>query len=757
LGTKWKKSKAVFGFLSFALGVSLILANALPLADRLSGQEGRRRLDDVLTEDFQETSSFRNYLSNLMNNLISMGAGGPLDSYYGYGYYGGDVIEGVAITSVAEDIGWEWGLSENNVAPSEADQKLWKQQAEAYHKTLQADKNILYCVEYEGKVLYSNVDFDLSISLPDGYGLWLLFDGTKCTAYKDGQETDLYGDGVYKDDGQHWYLPGYRNFPAGDDAAQVEVALAVADVPSLYVQGDYSSSGVRWQSNWLYWSELNWQQEKVQFQRSCALLVLGGVLLAVYIVLRKDKAQADRAIAGVTKHIWFELKLLLVLATVALLFFPFTEELRHLFTEVTYAYSDDGGYYWAPWFFSAYWSQVVRQPILLLTAFWAIYLFVNDLHYGEKPWRNGIFGMLRAKALKLPIQKRLSRRSGLATAALLLLALALLAMAVSILSVSQTLALTIGLPAVLLALVGVWAVAGGSQRQFWRDIGLLTEQIAAVKAGDLTASTQIVEGSDLYDASQELAQIGQGMEQAVAEQTRSERMKVELVTNVSHDIKTPLTSIISYAELLRQEQLDPPAGEYVEVLSQKAERLRAMVLDVFEVSKAASGNLPVKLEVLDLAKLLRQTLADMSGQIEAAPVTLRPSLPETGVAIVADGDRLYRVFQNLLQNALQYALEGSRVYLSLTVEDGKAVASVKNTSKTELAPGTDYTARFVRGDESRTDGGSGLGLAIAENFTAACGGELRVEPVADLFVVTVTFPLAENDEIGDCIQEENSV
>ena len=229
------------------------------------------------------------------------------------------------------------------------------------------------------------------------------------------------------------------------------------------------------------------------------------------------------------------------------------------------------------------------------------------------------------------------------------------------------------------------------------------------------------------------------------EQTRSERMKVELVTNVSHDIKTPLTSIISYAELLKQEELEPPAGEYVDILVQKAERLRSMVLDVFEISKAASGELPVKLESLDLAKLLRQTTADMTQAIESAPVILRESLPEEPVPILADGDRLYRVFQNLLQNALTYALEGSRVYLSLTVKDGMAEASVKNTSKTELPDGVDFTARFVRGDQSRTDGGSGLGLAIADSFTRACGGELRVEPVADLFVVTVTFPLFQDE------------
>ena len=137
--------------------------------------------------------------------------------------------------------------------------------------------------------------------------------------------------------------------------------------------------------------------------------------------------------------------------------------------------------------------------------------------------------------------------------------------------------------------------------------------------------------------------------------------------------------------------------------------------------------------------------ADMAQAIEEAPVLLRESLPEEPIPIIGDGDRLYRVFQNLLQNALKYALEGSRVYLALTAKDGVAEVAVKNTSRTELPDGVDFTARFVRGDQSRTDGGSGLGLAIADSFTRACGGELFVEPVADLFVVRVTFPLSRNE------------
>ena len=279
-------------------------------------------------------------------------------------------------------------------------------------------------------------------------------------------------------------------------------------------------------------------------------------------------------------------------------------------------------------------------------------------------------------------------------------------------------------------------------RRMAEDIGALTDRIAAVREGRLSGSLKLPEDADLKEAAENLNEISQGLEKALKERTRSERMKVELIANVSHDLKTPLTSIVSYIELLKQEAgLPEHVRDYIRILEGKAARLQGMMQDVFEVSKAASGQLPVKIEKLDFAKLLRQTLADMSVQIEQSGFALRAELPDGPVEIRADGQRLYRVFQNLLQNALQYSLPGSRIYLALSAEGGRAQAVVKNTSAAELLPGTDFTERFVRGDESRTDGGSGLGLSIARSFTEACGGELKVKTDADLFTVTVTFPV----------------
>ena len=753
MDTKWKKCKVGAGFLSFALGVSLVLSSLLPIAGNLFSKNGRDRLGSALQSDFQETEAFRSYLSEMMNRFIAMGAGGPLNGYYSdyYDVYAEDtfLIEKEATAVIQQDDVWYFdGYPISDYQPTESDRERWKKEAEAWNKVIQEDRNLLYSISRNGKVLYSNTE-DISQYPAQGYGFLLSFDGSKCSAIKNGSPVDLYGDGVYQEDGQHWYLPGYSNFRADEEARGVTVSIAVADEPALYIKGSYSSQGNQWRCNRLYYQEKNWRERRQNLVVYGALETgIGLCLLAVWFLLRKEKPLADRAIAQVTGHLWFEVKLLLLLGALCIVLLPLTEEMRYLVQEVTYAVSweVETAYYQYPWFLSTYLYEILRQPVMVLLVFWSGWLFVNDLRYGDKPWRHGICGMLTARGLKLPIQRRLSRLAGLmalTAVGLCAVTLNLLVYYLSFGSLRLDVVWLFLLPPSLLLIATV--LYSARLRRLWGDLGSLTEQIRAVKDGSLTSSLPLPEDGDLRRSMEELGDIQQGMARAVEEQTRSERMKVELVTNVSHDIKTPLTSIISYAELLKQEKLEPPAGEYVDILAQKAERLRTMVLDVFEVSKAASGELPVKLEELDLGKLLRQTTADMAQAIEEAPVLLRESLPEEPVPIIGDGDRLYRVFQNLLQNALKYTLEGSRVYLSLTVKDGMAEASVKNTSKTELPDGVDFTGRFVRGDQSRTDGGSGLGLAIADSFTRACGGELCVEPVADLFVVRVTFPLSRKD------------
>ncbi len=238
-------------------------------------------------------------------------------------------------------------------------------------------------------------------------------------------------------------------------------------------------------------------------------------------------------------------------------------------------------------------------------------------------------------------------------------------------------------------------------------------------------------------------EINRGFNESLEEQMKSERMKVALITNVSHDLKTPLTSIISYVDLLSKEgDLSETAREYVNVLAEKSGRLKNMVSDLFDLAKSTSGNMPVDIENLDLKKLIEQTLADMDDRIENSGLSFRIKLPEKPLYIYTDGKKLYRVFQNIIDNALKYSLQGTRVYISLEETDGSAVATVKNTAGYEM----DFTAeeilqRFSRGDKSRTTDGSGLGLSIAESYTRLCGGRFKVDIDGDLFKAAISFNL----------------
>ena len=282
-------------------------------------------------------------------------------------------------------------------------------------------------------------------------------------------------------------------------------------------------------------------------------------------------------------------------------------------------------------------------------------------------------------------------------------------------------------------------------RQDLRDWDALMAQISEMYGGNLGAVNHVLPTSNLYDCAMQLNMIRIGIQKAVDEGIKADRTKVELITNVSHDIKTPLTSIISYIELIKKEpDLSPLVMDYVNTISQKAQRLSAIVQDVFEVSKAATGNISLDLEDLDIGKLLHQTFGEMEEMLESAPLTWRVDIPDTPVLVHADGQRLYRVFQNLLRNCTQYSLEGSRVYVQLTAQNGSAVVSIRNISRNEITmDGEDLTARFVRGDQNRTTEGSGLGLSIAKSFTEACGGQFTVHTDGDVFTTVVRFPLAE--------------
>ncbi|MBR3837688.1 MAG: HAMP domain-containing histidine kinase [Clostridia bacterium] len=233
----------------------------------------------------------------------------------------------------------------------------------------------------------------------------------------------------------------------------------------------------------------------------------------------------------------------------------------------------------------------------------------------------------------------------------------------------------------------------------------------------------------------------EGMERAVAEKMKSERFKTELITNVSHDIKTPLTSIVNYVDLMKKEETgNPRIREYLEVLDRQSCRLKKLTEDLVESSKAASGVLPVELAPMDVRVLLQQALAEYEAGFEEKGLTLCTAWPETPVFILADGKRLWRVLDNLMNNVCKYALSGTRVYCTLEEEKEKVKVIFRNISHSALnISGDELMERFVRGDASRNTEGSGLGLAIARSLVELQKGTMEIFVDGDLFRVTISF------------------
>ena len=249
---------------------------------------------------------------------------------------------------------------------------------------------------------------------------------------------------------------------------------------------------------------------------------------------------------------------------------------------------------------------------------------------------------------------------------------------------------------------------------------------------------------DLRLQAEDLNNISVGLAGAVDEKMKSERFKAELITNVSHDLKTPLTSIINYVNLLKStQQTDPKAIDYIEVLDRKSQRLKKLTEDLVEASKASTGVLSVTREKIGMSQLIDQATAEWEEKLSDRRLTLVTTLPEGETWVYADGRHLWRVIDNLLSNCAKYAMEGTRVYLDLERGKGQVVLSVKNISREPLnVPAERLMERFVRGEESRSTEGSGLGLSIARSLTELQGGAFDLAVDGDLFKAIVTLPQA---------------
>ena len=280
-----------------------------------------------------------------------------------------------------------------------------------------------------------------------------------------------------------------------------------------------------------------------------------------------------------------------------------------------------------------------------------------------------------------------------------------------------------------------------------------TEKIAGGEPG-YQISTKRMTGI-FKEQGEQINHISDGMTHAIEERMKSERFKTELITNVSHDIKTPLTSIINYVDLLEKEDLhNETAQEYLEVLERQSSRLKKLIEDLIEASKASTGNLPVHLERLEAGIFMTQTVGEFEEKTKAAGLDLVIEKPETPVYIMADSRHFWRVIDNLMNNICKYAQSGTRVYINLEVKEAQVSITFRNTSKYPLNISSDeLMERFVRGDASRNTEGSGLGLSIANSLMDLMGGTFRLYVDGDLFKVVLGFAETAEKETKEKIEE----
>ena len=776
MDTKWKNRKKAISFMIFFLGVTLTIGSVADIwKNRPSGMK-IYQIGRMFEEDYQESQRFREYIVNRLDNFLIMATGGSgLTDLWSYYNYGGNtasyvseaeagsyalqeetIVENSADSAEAyENYPEEYGYGDDMGIPSGKNltDEEKKKIADKYHDRVKGDKNLLYKVSRDGEVLYTNEpELDVNGGPPEGYDFFLYFDGEKVRIIKNGEELDVYGDGYYREDSQ-WYVPGYRNFPVSEEIKKVTVCMAAASTPVMYTDSDYGDSGSWQMDNSLYWLYSNFHSSRSFMVRDGVYLLAGLALSVMAFFSRKSRREAQREIAAFQAKLWVEFKalflavLFVILGEVAMRCnseFGLWQEWQNL-SELSLVYD----YAYVSETASILGSEFLGYvPVWFwLFLFWGVYLLWNDVRYNRKIWKCGLFqkvySTFQTKNLGKPLSRKMAGRNRTLFLAGVLYSLFVIGM--MIFGRINAYRSPWGMVFWLLVLGTVCFLPAQyliarKNMEMAQDMETLSYCVSEIRNGNYRDMGGEFSGHDMEGVMRELEDIRQGMAHAVDEQMKSERMKVELIANVSHDIKTPLTSIISYVQFLKQEEdLPDHVKDYVTILDEKSQRLKNMVMDVFAVSKAASGELPMHMEELDFGKLLRQTMADMGEEIDKSPVTFRTEIPEEPVMILADGQRLYRVFQNLFQNAIKYSLKGSRVYVSLQVEGKIATASVKNTSQMEIKKDMNFTERFARGDESRTDGGSGLGLSIAQSFTEACGGEFSWEVDADLFVVKVSF------------------
>lgn len=546
-------------------------------------------------------------------------------------------------------------------------------------------------------------------NLPKDYSYIWYFDGQNLSIMQNGEKVDYNR----LDSGYRGLVPKYQYYHSAEELENTAVFVAVKDP---LVENLYESSA--------YFTE----QKLLPLVGTIAvILILISISLLIFaFIKRQAKKDFDRSLASWSGKLWLEAKVIITL-------FPFLFLGIGIMSAVTY---QSYNYVTYPQLIDVL-SNAFVATLFFLFAFWWFYLLLMDLIYNRKKFFshnsiNSIFKWYQKYEKRYPWQKLMLRRAYLLVAAEVILA------PLSLMFLTHNVFM-----AVLIAIFGLYLIYRYLKHYdlALSDFAALLDHIELMKNGDMDTKLQLPKGSALYQSNQNLNTLQEGINMAISEQIKAERMKIDLITNVSHDLKTPLTSIISYVDLLNKEgDLPEHVNDYIQILGQKSQRLKNLIEDLFDLAKASSENISLDMKQIDLARLIQQTLADMEENINESGLVFRVNIPDQPVNIVSDGDKLYRVWENLITNALKYSLHGSRVFIDLKNEEKKVIATIKNTANYEINFNEDeILERFTRGDKARTTEGSGLGLSIAQSFTQACGGKFTITVDGDLFKVELEF------------------
>lgn len=697
------QSRPLFVWLSFFIGINIV-ASFIAMAFANYEYYHLKEIVALLRSDVKSTQIFEHTISTKFNNLLR--------------------------SIINQDNG---GFSEED---------------SLYSLEREGENLIYYATNLKTGKIVKNSDYDFAISdtgpasIPEGYNYYLYSNGRKTVAVRDGKVVDLHSRNfIFLDLKEEVYITitsssdtktmvlehaveediedSSINLSKNSSELNYHILLAVKED---LVEGPYGDSG-------LYRLEKYTHTFKWIFGGVVFIFLFGLGFLIFSLNHRPLKRKFDKKLAKFSGWFWFELKA--VISALAFLLLIYVASKNALY-------------------FGFGFGDVIFSLFVMAACCWWIYLIVIDLLVNRRSslTHNMISSCIEKYHIverKKPFQKAMILRIFILLAVEILLILLVGIFSIVMFIDNQ---IVLIFPIFAFIITGIYLIYRYLRRYMntINDIGAVVDQIESIKNGDMVTKIFLHPDRDLYFVAENLNRIQEGINQAVEERIRSERMKIELITNVSHDLKTPLTSIISYGDLLAKEEgLPDHVNDYIQILLQKSERLKVLIQDLFDLAKASSGDMELETEQLNLGKLIQQTLGDVNEQVVHSGLAIRVNIPEEQIYIKSDGKKLYRVFQNLILNALKYSLVGSRVYIDLITEDKKAIVLIKNTANYEMNfDKEEILERFVRGDKARSTEGSGLGLAIAQNFTQVCGGSFNISVDGDLFKVKLSFPTISN-------------